>query len=116
MSQSPFDPVAAWQKMVADWEKQINEASAQLTSTPQFSEVMNQATKYSLAAKQQFDSQMEQFLKTVHLPSRVDVAAIHDRLAAIEEALDRLNEKLASAERPAKPTVARTRRPPPENK
>jgi len=97
---------------------------------------MNQMTKFSMAAQQQFDRQMEQFLKTVHLPSKTDIAAIHDRLAAIEEAVERLTTALerdrrvaGNAPGVATPGVAtagvvtpgapiqitRTRRPPPDS-
>jgi ubiquinone biosynthesis protein UbiJ len=116
MSNPSLDPVAMWQKFISDWEKQVNDASAKLTSTPEFSQVMNQATKFSLAAQQQIDQQMEKFLKMVHLPSKAEVAAIHDRLAAIEESIERLAEKLGGAEWTAKASVARTRQPPQENK
>jgi ubiquinone biosynthesis protein UbiJ len=126
MSETQFDPVAAWQKFISDWEKQVNEASARVTGTEEFSRAMNQVTKFSMAAQQQFDKQMEQFLKTVHLPSKTDIAAIHDRLAAMEDAIERLTTALersnrlggtppGGGERPAKIQVTRTRRPPAES-
>jgi len=120
MAETDFDPVAAWQKFISDWEKQVNDASARVTGTEEFSRAMNQVTKFSMAAQQQFDKQMEQFLKTVHLPSKTDIAAINDRLAAIEDALERLTTAMERSERPggtplAKIQIARTRRPPPES-
>jgi ubiquinone biosynthesis protein UbiJ len=111
MAEIPFDPIATWQKFVSDWEKQVNEASARVTGTEEFSSAMSQASKFSIAARQQFDRQMEEFLKTAHLPSKSDVAAIHDRLAAIEDALEQLRLSLNRDQRPA-PAVARTRKPP----
>ena len=66
MSDSPFDPIATWQKLISDWEKQINEASARVTGTEEYSRAMNQAARLSAAARQHFDRQMEEFLKTVH--------------------------------------------------
>lgn len=132
MAETTFDPVAAWQKFISDWEKQVNEASARVTGTEEFSRAMNQVTKFSMAAQQQFDRQMEQFLKTVHLPSKTDIAAIHDRLAAIEDAVERLTIAMERGGRspaagipadgnPAgvslggKVQIARTRRPPPDS-
>ena len=115
MAESLFDPVVAWQKFVSDWEKQINAAAAQIVGTEEFSRAMNQATQFSMAALQHFDKQMEQFLKTVHLPSSSDIAAILERLAAIEESIDRLGIALADRNRPSKPAAARSRRPPPES-
>ena len=117
MAEVNLDPIAAWQKFISDWERQVNEASTQVTGTQEFGRAMNQVTQFSMAAQQQFDKQMEQFLKTVHLPSKTDIAAINDRLAAIEDALDRLTKALACDDRvqPAKAPVARTRQPPPES-
>ena len=115
MAELPFDPVATWQKFVSDWEKQVNEASARVVGTEEFSRAMNQVTKFSVVAQQQFDKQMEQFLKTVHLPSKSEVAAIHDRLAAIEESIERLTIALAPKHRPAKKKIPRTRKPPRES-
>ena len=115
MAEFPFDPVAAWQKFVSDWEKQINSASASVVGTEEFSRIMNQATQFTLATQQQFDKHMEQFLKTVHLASKTDIAAIHDRLAAIEESIERLSNAIAPRDRPVKREVARTRQPPPES-
>jgi len=115
MAESAFDPVAAWQKFVSDWEKQINEASARVVGTEEFSRAMNQAAKFQIAAQQQFDKQMEQFLKTLHLPSKSDVAEIHDRLAAIEESIERLSATIMP-KGPAKLEVARTRKPPADSR
>jgi polyhydroxyalkanoate synthesis regulator phasin len=111
MADVPFDPIATWQKLVSDWEKQINEVSARVTGTEEYSRVMNQAAKMQTAARQHFDRNMEELLKTVHLPSKADMAAIHDRLAAIEDAIEQLRAALSRETlRPAVP-VTRTRKP-----
>lgn len=120
MADAPLDPVAAWQKFISDWERQVNEASTRVTGTEEFGRAMNQVTQFQMAAQQQFDKQVEQFLKAVHLPSKTDIAAINDRLAAIEDSLDRLTKALARddrdrAEGHAKAPLARTRQPPPES-
>lgn len=114
MAEVPFDPTAAWQKFVAEWEKQINEASARITATEEFSRVLNQTAKFQVAAQQQYDKQMEQFLKTLHLASKSDITAINDRLAAIEDAIARLTPVAGQEQGPPKIQVARTRRPPKE--
>jgi len=72
---------------------------------------MNQTTKFTAAARQHFDRQMEEFLKTVHLPSKADMAAIHDRLAAIEDAIEQLRLALDRDKRGAAPPVSRNRKP-----
>jgi ubiquinone biosynthesis protein UbiJ len=112
MSDNQFDPIATWQKLVSDWEKQINEASARVTGTEEYSRAMNQAARFSTVARQHFDRQMEEFLKTVHLPSKADVAAIHDRLAALEDSIEQLRLAVGRNSRPETVAVTRTRRPP----
>jgi hypothetical protein len=112
MADVPFDPIATWQKLVSDWEKQINEVSARVTGAEEYSRAMNQAARLSAAARQQFDRQMEEFLKTVHLPSKADMAAIHDRLAAIEDAIEQLRLALGrNIRRAAAAPVTRNRKP-----
>jgi len=83
-----------------------------MTGTEQYSRAMNQAAKLSAAARQQFDRQVEEFLKTVHLPSKANVARIHDRLAAIEEAIEQLRLAIGKNSGPAAVPVTRTRKPP----
>jgi hypothetical protein len=112
MSDNPFDPIATWQKLVSDWEKQINDASARVTGTEEYSRAMNQAARLSAVARQHFDRQMEEFLKTVHLPSKADVAAIHDRLAAMEDAIEQLRLAVGRNTRNEAVPVTRTRKPP----
>ena len=111
--QPPFDPLATWQKFVSDWERQMNEASTRVTGTEEFSQAMNQASKFSLAARQQFDRQIEEWLKLMHMPSKADVASIQDRLGAIEESLAEIKAALAPRG-PKKAGPTRTRRPSPE--
>lgn len=112
MADSPIDPVATWQKFVSDWEKQVNETSARFAGTEEFSRAMNQATKLSMMAQQQFEKQMEQLLKTYHMPSKSDIAGINERLASIEETFAQLVQALAPRNSRPEPKIARTRRPP----
>jgi polyhydroxyalkanoate synthesis regulator phasin len=112
MAEPPFDPVATWQKFVSDWEKQVNEAAARVVGTEEFSRAMNQVTKFSMVAQQQFEKQMEQVLKAYNLPSRSDIAAIQERLASIEELLQQLQIALGQQSAEVKVDIPRTRRPP----
>jgi hypothetical protein len=112
MADPPSDLIAAWQKFVSDWEKQINQVSAQVMGTDEYSRVMNQATKFSVVARQHFDKQIEEFLKTVHMPSKDDVAAIHDRLASIEESIEQLRLALSGEKRRPDIPITRGRKAP----
>jgi hypothetical protein len=111
MADPTFDPLQAWQKFVSDWERQFNEASTLVTGSQEFSRLMSQATGYFTALQQKFDEQMETYLKVTHLPSKSDIAAIQERVAAIEDKLERLTQALGCKDRPATSDIPRTRRP-----
>lgn len=90
-NQPNFDPVAEWQKFITQWEHQINDFSAKISASEEFSEAMNQASKVSLMAQRQFNDYMEKFLKTMQMPSLSKISEIHERLDRIEESIDRLS-------------------------
>jgi hypothetical protein len=52
-------------------------------------------------------------LAAANLPSRADIEALGQRLAAIEAALARIESRLPAENGPARPAVRRTRKPPP---
>jgi len=118
MSRDVFDPLAAWQKAIQDWEVEINAWSGKFTESEQFSAMMGQATKMVVVAQKTVTDQLEGFLQNLNLPSKKQVEALDDRLAAIEDsiaqlriALDRLAANAPST--PAAPEPRRTRVPPP---
>lgn len=121
MTDTPFDPVAAWQNMVQKWEQEINTWSGKLTQSEQFSAVMGQATKMSLVAQRAMGEQMESLLRSLNLPSKAQLDALAERLDSIEDSLDRLRLAMesqsngsSSAASDAPPAPKRTRKPPQE--
>ena len=112
-----FDPMAAWQDMVQKWEIEINSWSGKVTESEQFSAMMGQATKMSLAAQKAMGDHMEQLLRSMNLPSKAQIDGLTERLDAVEEALDRLRLAIenGNASAPAAggntPQPKRTRKP-----
>lgn len=115
MSQPAYDPTAAWADMIQKWEQEINSWSGKFTQNEQFSAMMGQATKFSMAAQKTMADQMENVLRSLNLPSKAQMEALGERLDGIEEQLERIRlamERTPSAASEAAPAVKRTRKPP----
>lgn len=112
MSDTPFDPAAAWQKMISRWEQEVNSWSGKITESEQFSEMMSQATKMQIMAQRSFNDHMEKLLKSLNLPSKVQVEELSERLDRIEESLERLTLAIGSVQKAEMPAPKRTRKPP----
>ncbi len=112
-----FDPVAAWQSFVSQWERQINEISAKVSGSEEFAGPMNHATKLLLAARQSSEGAMEKFAQALQLATSAQMQAVIERLDRIEQQLAQIaaalpNQRDAKA-KPA-PAPKRTRKPPGE--
>lgn len=119
MANDVYDPIAAWQKMIQDWENQINAWSGQFTQSEQFSAVMGQATKMMVVAQKTMTEQLEGLLQSLNLPSKTQIETLADRLDSIEDSIAQLRialDKLANeaAPTPAKVEPRRTRVPAPK--
>lgn len=111
MSDKPFDPMAAWQDMLRQWEIQTNDWSGKLTETEGFSAAMNQLHKSTVLAQKTFAETTEKLLKSLNLPSKTQLDTVLERLDAIEEEIARL--RLSLGQQPgARPAPKRTRKPP----
>lgn len=116
MSNGTFDPIASWQKMIQDWEVQMNALSGRLTESEQFSAILGQSSKMIVYAQKAMTEQAESLLQTLNLPSKSQVEALADRLDSIEDSIVQLRialDKLAQGSDPAPATgePRRTRMP-----
>jgi hypothetical protein len=112
---SEFDPVAAWQAFVSQWERQANALSAKLSSSEEFAGPMNQASKISLAARQSFEDAMGKVVQSMQLASGAQMQALVERLDRIEQQLAEISAAVqagSAAAAPATPEPRRTRKPP----
>jgi hypothetical protein len=115
MTTPSFDPVAAWQTMLQNWEREINDWSGKVTSRDEFSAVMGQISTLTLAAQKALGDHMEGTLRQLSLPSKGQIDALAERLDAIEEAITRLRLALEPGTTiptpPAAPAPRRSRKP-----
>ncbi len=120
MADNKNDPVELWRTMVGEMEKGFNAFANQAMASPEFSKVVNQAGSVTAGAQKQMGDMMEKYLAGMNLPSRAQMTAFGERLAAIEsqmaEVVSILRDMRAdsgaapSGHTPPKPP--RTRRPP----
>jgi len=117
MAQSnTFDPVAAWQQLVGQWERQINDAAAGFSGTEEFAGTMNQAAKLSFAARKALDETMERMAQSMQIATHTQMTSVLERLDRIEEHLLTIAAALSPADRQAAAArePKRTRRPAPD--
>ncbi len=114
-------PVAIWQKMMGEMEKGFNAFASKALETPEISRVVKQVGGVSAGAQKQLGDLMENYLLTMNLPSRAQMAGMADRLRAIERQLAEIKTLLrqrqgtaaVAGRRPAAPRPPRAKRPPP---
>ena len=122
MADKGNDPVALWQQMIAEMEKGFNAFANQAMTSPEFSQVMNQAGGLTAGAQKQLGEFMEKYLVNMNLPSRAQLVGMAERLQAIEAQLNEIktmlqqtnaNTAAAQGGPTGTPRPPRTRRPPP---
>ncbi|WP_239806200.1 poly(R)-hydroxyalkanoic acid synthase subunit PhaE [Croceicoccus hydrothermalis] len=116
MPKPPKSPTVLWQEFVAAWEQEMNDWSTRVTQSEQFSAAMGPATKYSVVAQKAMTEQMEKMLQSMNLPTRSQMQELAERMASLEDGLERLRIAVERDETPAKSIARneprRTRKPP----
>ena len=88
----PVDPLTMWRDWAQRMEEQWNQYFNQMMGTDAFAQTMGRSMELMLAMQSQLTEQFEATLRAWNLPTRSDLVAIGERLAQIEERLDRLTE------------------------
>ncbi|MHB8576708.1 MAG: poly(R)-hydroxyalkanoic acid synthase subunit PhaE [Dehalococcoidia bacterium] len=113
---TPADFLGPWRQMAEQAEGQWNQYFNQMMGTETFANLMGRYMEGYLAFQQTLSQNLERYLQTMNLPTRTDIAAIGERIAALESQISlltaeqqRLLKRLASAEEGgAKRGAART--------
>ncbi|GAC1451401.1 MAG: hypothetical protein PVSMB8_10740 [Vulcanimicrobiaceae bacterium] len=122
----PKDPLAMWRDMLSQWETSVNALANRTMGSSEYSSSMNGAMGLTLRMQETVREFMTAYLATTNLPSRTEVLAIGERIAAIETRLDRITaalERIADAQTAVVPATgpaaseararpARTKKPP----
>lgn len=112
--QSEFDPVATWQNMISQWERQLNELSAKISSNEVFADSMNQATKLSMTTRKSMENNLNRLVQSMQFATQTQMSEALDRLDRIEQKLDAIAAPFPSNTASPKPSPApprRTRKP-----
>ena len=104
MADKPWDdPLAMWRGMIDTWERKLNEAGNKVMGEERFSAAMNKASVVPLAMQKAMGEAMAKYLAAVNLPSREEVAALGERLGAIERDIQTILRHIAPPSAPAAP-------------
>lgn len=99
---------------MSQWEKALNEATNQATTSEEFTRAGNKALLGSALMQQQFGDLIGRYLSTLNVPSRTEVVGLAERLGAIEAWLQRISHQIDSLEGAARsgarPGPPRTKR------
>jgi len=120
-SPPPPDPFAIWREWVSQSERQWNAALNQAMGSDQFSQAMGRFMGMAAEMQRGVHDALGRTLTALNLPTRTDMLALGDRLAALEDRLARIEGVLrasspgngAAGAEAAVPRPPRTRRPPP---
>ena len=116
MADATSDPLAPWRDLVNQWEKGMNSLANATMGSEQFSGGVNTAMNLSLRMQQKLGEVMATYLTTLNLPSKADITAVSERLAAIEARLDQIASLAETAVRGMTPPPDRVRVTPPRTK
>lgn len=107
---SQFDAAAEWQKLVSQWERQVNELSANLSERDEFAGLMNQAAKSAFTTRKIYDDAMERLVQIFHLATSGQLTSVIERLDRVEEQLQALVAASTSGKNGEAAAAAKPRR------
>ena len=83
--------VDAWVKAATDAERRWNEYFNQQMGTDEFTQTMTRTMEYYATIQANFARGMEQYLRSLNIPTHTDIAALADRVTALERRFDALD-------------------------
>jgi polyhydroxyalkanoic acid synthase PhaR subunit len=81
------DPFKAWRDWLDQTERQLNSFFNQVMGTDQYARFLGQFNDLSLNMQKNMGEAMSRYFASLNLPTREDLAALGQRLNAIEQRL-----------------------------
>ncbi len=103
-------------EMVTEWERNFDAFANQVMGTEAYSEAMNEMQKAQLNYQRGMHELMAQQLSSLNMPTREDIVELTELVRRIDRRVERIEEKLALNDPPARAgnRPARTKQPPQE--
>ena len=114
----PNDPAALFRDLLGQWETAANQFGQNMLKSGEAARTMGAATTVAAKGQEATREAMGKALTAFNLPSRVEMVAMAEQVARIDERLSRIESLLiklageSAQTAPARPRPARTRRPP----
>ena len=86
----PYEMIDAWVKAATEAERRWNEYFNQAMGTDAFAQMMARSMESNAAIQAIFARGIEQYLRSLNIPTHADLARLADRLTALELRVDAL--------------------------
>ena len=91
------DPFSAWREWVSDSERQLNSFFNKLMGSDRYGQFLGRMTDMQIGMQKSTNEALTRFFTSLNLPTRDDLAALNERLGAIEEHLQAIAATLGTS-------------------
>jgi polyhydroxyalkanoic acid synthase PhaR subunit len=98
-SSRPTDPFELWRQIYETNERAWNAVLERTVNNPAFAESSGKILETFLSAQKTVRDNMRSYLEQINFPTREDIARLGELIVALEEKVDRLDDRLAGLER-----------------
>jgi polyhydroxyalkanoic acid synthase PhaR subunit len=106
------DPFAAWRDWLEQTERQLNSYFNQVMGTEQYARFLGQFNEFSLNMQKNLGDSVSRYFASLNLPTREDLAALGQRLNALEQRVASIERSGTAATMAGTMTAAASPRPP----
>ena len=96
-----FDPFDINRKLFSEWEKKLAEFMDKRMRDPDFMNLVGKGISTSMDAKSAFDQRMEEWFKTLNLPTKHDLEKVWTTLNTLETRVIDIEDRLDALEHAA---------------